>query len=62
MELMAAQLRNHNSPKLAPGWLEFIRYCQELGHGEIERLIIQDGIPVLAELTRKKIKFARERQ
>ena len=42
---------------LPPAWREFIRYCRELRHGEIERLSIQDGLPVLAETTRKKIKF-----
>jgi hypothetical protein len=42
---------------LPPAWREFIRYCRELRHGEIERLSIQDGLPVLAEMTRKKIKF-----
>ena len=42
---------------LPPAWREFIRYCRELRHGEIERLSIQDGLPVLAELTRKKVKF-----
>jgi hypothetical protein len=40
-----------------PAWLAFIRYCQALGHGEIERLKIQDGIPVLAELAQKKVEF-----
>ena len=35
----------------------FVRFCQELRHGEIERLKIQDGLPVLAEVTKKKIKF-----
>jgi hypothetical protein len=39
-------------------WRAFIRYCAELEHGEIERLKIQDGLPVLAEVTRKKVKFA----
>jgi len=29
-----------------------------LQHGEIERLKIQDGLPVLAEVTKKKVKFA----
>jgi len=29
-----------------------------MGYGEIERLKIQDGIPVLAEVTREKIKFS----
>jgi len=45
---------------LPPAWREFIRYCRELRHGEIERLSIQDGLPVLAETTRKKVKFTRE--
>ena len=38
-------------------WREFIRFCGDLRHGEIERLSIQDGVPVLAEITKKKIKF-----
>jgi hypothetical protein len=38
-------------------WREFIRFCRELKHGEIERLSIQDGMPVLAEVIKKKIKF-----
>jgi hypothetical protein len=42
---------------LPPAWLEFIRYCRDLRHGEIERLSIQDGLPVLAEVTKKKVKF-----
>ena len=45
---------------LPNAWREFIRYCRDLRHGEIERLSIQDGLPVLAEMTRKKIKFTRE--
>lgn len=42
---------------LHPAWRTFIRYCRELRHGEIERLSIQDGIPVLAEVTKQKVKF-----
>jgi len=42
---------------LPPAWREFIRYCRDLRHGEIERLSIQDGVPVLAEITTKKVKF-----
>lgn len=42
---------------LPPVWRKFIRFCQELRHGEIETLRIQDGLPVLAETARKKIKF-----
>ena len=43
---------------LHPAWVAFVRYCQEMGYGEIERLKIQDGIPVLVEVTRQKIKFS----
>ncbi len=42
---------------LHPAWRAFIRYCAQLRHGEIERLCIQDGLPVLAELTTRKVKF-----
>lgn len=43
-----------------PAWRALVRYCAELRHGEIELLKIQDGLPVLAEVTRKKIRFQRE--
>lgn len=42
---------------LHPAWGCFLRFCEQLRHGEIERLKIQDGLPVLAEVTKKKIKF-----
>jgi len=45
-------------PELHPSWCAFVRYCSELQHGEIERLKIQDGLPVLAEVTKQKVKFA----
>lgn len=44
--------------KLHPAWEAFIKYCERLGHGEIERLKIQDGLPVLAEITTQKVKFS----
>ena len=43
---------------LHPAWRAFVCYCAELQHGEIEKLRIQDGLPMLAEVTRKKVKFA----
>jgi len=46
---------------LPAGWIAFIRYCRELGHGDIEQLRIQDGVPVLAEMTRKKVRFTEDR-
>jgi len=42
---------------LHPAWLAFVRYCAELRHGEIGLLKIQDGLPILAEVTKKKVKF-----
>ena len=42
---------------LHPAWRAFLTYCAEMGHGEIERLKIQDGLPVLAEVATKKVKF-----
>jgi hypothetical protein len=50
-------MKQDDSSLLHPAWRTFIRYCIQMRHGEIERLCIQDGIPVLAELTTKKIKF-----
>jgi hypothetical protein len=45
---------------LPAAWREFIVFCRDLRHGEIERLSIQDGLPVLAEVTKKKVKFTRD--
>jgi len=41
-----------------PAWLRLMRYCDELGHGEIEKLKIQDGLPMAAEVTTRKVKFS----
>ena len=46
---------------LPAAWLEFIRLCRDLRHGQIERLSIQDGVPVLAEVITRKVKFNRDR-
>ncbi len=40
-------------------WEAFVRFCEELGFGEVEKLKIQDGRPVLAEVVTKKIRFTR---
>ncbi len=47
---------------LHPARIAFLRFCAELRYGEIERLTIQDGLPVLAETTNKKIKFTDTRE
>jgi hypothetical protein len=55
--LLAEGTAQRVAAELPPAWREFIRFCADLRHGEIERLSIQDGLPVLAEVTKKKVKF-----
>jgi len=40
-----------------PAWLALIRHCREVGYGEIERVKIQDGVPVMIEKTIKRTKL-----
>lgn len=42
---------------VSPGWVKFIDFCKKIGHGEIEKVKIADGIPVLAEKVTEKTKF-----
>ena len=49
--------RRVGATELPTAWREFIRFCGDLRFGEIERLSIQNGLPVLAEITKKKVKF-----
>lgn len=61
MEPALSQETRDGDHRLSPAWHEFIRFCRDLRHGEIERLSIQDGVPVLAEVTKKKVRFTRDR-
>ena len=54
---MPSGIPSDGRPIAHPAWRAFVRFCQELQHGEIDRLKIQDGLPVLAELTKKKVRF-----
>jgi hypothetical protein len=58
VDAIAPYLTTRDDRSTHPAWNAFIRYCTELKHGEIEILKIQDGLPVLAEVTTKKVKFA----
>ena len=40
-----------------PSWVRFIKVCEKMRFGELTRVCIQDGLPVLAEEVRKKVKF-----
>ena len=46
------------STDVHPAWVRLMQYCSELGHGEIEKLKIQDGLPMAAEVTTRKVKFS----
>ncbi len=43
--------------RIHPAWCSFIKYCESMRYGEIERLKIQDGLPVMAEVVRNKVRF-----
>jgi len=43
--------------ELHPAWQAFIEYCCDLDHGEIECIKIQNGLPVSAEVIKKKIRW-----
>lgn len=43
--------------KISQRWIDFVRFCEKLGHGDISSLKIQDGQPVIAEMVRVKVKF-----
>ncbi len=43
--------------QISEQWARLIWFCQKLGHGEIEKLKIQDGVPVIADVVREKVKF-----
>jgi hypothetical protein len=49
---------NRASASIHPAWIRLMRYCAELGHGEIEKLKIQDGLPMAAEVTTRKVRFS----
>ena len=61
MSLDAASERSEQQRRprasVHPAWDRLIRYCAELGHGEIEKLKIQDGLPMVAEFTTRKVRF-----
>lgn len=40
-----------------PSWQRLMDYCQQLKHGELAKVQIQDGLPVCAEYVKKKVKF-----
>lgn len=47
----------HQVLRIHVAWAKLIELCHEIGYGELERVKIQDGLPVVAEVTTRRIKF-----
>ena len=43
--------------ELHPAWQAMVRFCREIGYGEIALVKIHDGIPISAEVVTKKIRW-----
>ncbi len=52
------ELKQGRLIRIHPIWYSFIKHCESLRYGEIEKLKIQDGLPMMAEEVKKKIKFS----
>ena len=49
--------RVNTEAELHPAWQSIIRFCREMGYGEIARLKIHDGLPISADLVTRKIRW-----
>lgn len=47
----------HLIAELHPAWQAVIRFCQDMGSGELALIKIHDGIPISAEVVTKKIRW-----
>jgi hypothetical protein len=45
-------------PAISSQWIEFVQFCKNLGFGRIEKLEIQNGQPMMAEVVTTKVKFS----
>ncbi len=54
------KLSKFRSVSLHANWRDFITLCEKMGFGEIGNLKIQGGLPVVAEVVKKKINFAKK--
>ena len=53
------KLSKFRTVSLHVNWCDFITLCERLNFGEIENLKIQDGLPMVAEVVKKKISFSK---
>jgi len=53
------RISNFRTVSLHANWCDFITLCERLDFGEIENLKIQNGLPMVAEVVKKKINFSK---
>ncbi|MFC2168805.1 hypothetical protein ACFLRW_07455 [Acidobacteriota bacterium] len=51
---------NFRSVYVHANWFHFITLCERLEFGEIDNLKIQDGLPMFAEVVKKKFSFSKK--
>lgn len=42
---------------MSPAWIKFIQFCTKLNCGEIDKLKVLNGVPVLAQKVMENTKF-----
>lgn len=52
--------QQHVTMVLHPTEAELIQYLRKLRYGRVERLEVQEGLPVLAEEVREKVRFGKK--
>lgn len=57
LETTIARTSRTPAADVHPAWLRLMEYCADLEHGEIEKLKIQNGLPMIAEVAVRKVKF-----
>ena len=59
---MSEEVPSNKLIRVHPVWYSFIKYCEGIQNGEIEKLKIQNGLPILAEEVKRMIKFVKVEQ
>ena len=50
--------QDEQAASIHPNWQAVIRFCEDMGYGEIACLKIHDGLPISAEVVTRKIRWS----
>ena len=50
--------QDEKAASIHPNWQAVIRFCKDMGYGEIACLKIHDGLPISAEVVTRKIRWS----